>query len=93
MTEKIKGLLVINPIWKTDFVEDRQLKALNMSNKTKHVNVIVVSLGVTMLSLNSRTKMNIVPAMIMAADMRTLMMRCLVIIGSLTSRGGCFKTS
>lgn len=51
-TEIRNGLLVKNPIWKTDFVCERQLRALNMSKKTKQVKVIVVSRGVTILSLS-----------------------------------------
>ena len=44
--------LVVNPMVNTDLLDDRQLKALNMSKNTKQVNVIVVSRGVTTLSLN-----------------------------------------
>lgn len=44
--------LVVNPMENIDLLDDRQLKALNMSKNTKQVNVIVVSRGVTTLSLN-----------------------------------------
>ena len=43
-------LLVVKPMERIDFVIERQDKALNMSKKTKQVNVIVVSRGVIMLS-------------------------------------------
>ena len=42
-TEKRKALFVKKPISKMDFVWDRQDKAMNISKKTKHVKVIVVS--------------------------------------------------
>lgn len=43
-------LLVVNPMERTDLFIERHDKALNMSKKTKQVNVIVVSRGVIMLS-------------------------------------------
>ena len=56
-TETRKVLFEKKPICSTDLVCDRQLRALNMSKKTKQVNVIVVSRGVTILSLScSRQK-------------------------------------
>lgn len=43
-------LLVVKPMENIDLVMERHDKALNMSKKTKQVNVIVVSRGVIMLS-------------------------------------------
>ena len=45
-TAKQKGRLVKTPSWNTDLVSDRDESALNMSKKTKQVNVMVVSLFV-----------------------------------------------
>lgn len=38
------------PISQINFLLERQASAFHISNKTKHVNVIVVSRGVTLLS-------------------------------------------
>jgi len=43
-------LLVVSPMERTDLFIDRHDSALNMSKKTKQVNVIVVSRGVIILS-------------------------------------------
>lgn len=43
-------LLENKPTWKTDLVCERHDRALNMSKRTKQVNVIVVSRGVILLS-------------------------------------------
>lgn len=85
--------LLKSPMVNADFVCDLQLKALNMSKKTKQVNVIVVSLGVTIWSLISFLKMNKVPKMMMSEDRTTLKIRSLVIMGCLVLRGGCLSTS
>lgn len=85
--------LLKSPMVNTDFVCDLQLKALNMSKKTKQVNVMVVSLGVTIWSLISFRKINKVPRMMMSEDNTTLNIRSLVIMGCLVLRGGCFNTS
>ena len=50
--------LVVNPIEKIDLSCDRQLNALNRSKRTKQVNVIVVSRGVSLLSCKSTQKKN-----------------------------------
>lgn len=74
---------------------DRQLSALNMSNRTKQVNVMVVSRFVLPAdpSAISRWKTHNVPKMIMLADSRTFTISARVIMGCLTFRGLCFSTS
>jgi len=56
-TAKQNGRLVKRPSWNTDLVRERDERALNMSKKTKQVNVIVVSLLVifpsSIISLNT----------------------------------------
>ena len=56
-TARQKGRLVRRPSWNTDLVRERDERALNMSKKTKQVNVIVVSLLVifpsSIISLNT----------------------------------------
>ena len=49
-TAMMNVLLVVRPMEKIDLFMERHDMALNMSKKTKHVNVIVVSRGVIMLS-------------------------------------------
>ena len=48
-----KYQLVVRPISIIDFVDDLHDIALNISNRTKHEKVIVVSLAVTMPSIIS----------------------------------------
>lgn len=88
-------LLLKRPILKILFVCERQLSALNMSNNTKQVNVIVVSRFVLPSEPSdiSRWNTHSVPTMMMLADRRTFTMSALVIIGCLTLRGRCRSTS
>ena len=56
-TARQNGRLVKRPSWNTDLVSEREERALNMSKKTKQVNVMVVSLLVifpsSIISLNT----------------------------------------
>ena len=78
---------------KSDLVCEREPRALNMSKKTKHVKVMVVSLLVTCWSLISRQKIHNVPMTMTVAEITTLTSKERVIIRSFTRRGGCFRTS
>lgn len=53
-TAQLNNVLLNKPTspLKTDFDSERQFSALNMSNRTKHVNVIVVSRFVTSPSVS-----------------------------------------
>lgn len=59
VTAKTNILFRNKPICQMDFFADRQLNAFHMSKNTKHVNVIVVSRGVTRLSLIYETSQKI----------------------------------
>ena len=69
------------------------LNALNISKNTKHVNVIVVSLGVILPSSRVILNTHVVPQMIMKALNKMLNIRPRVRICSLTFLGGFFSTS
>ena len=69
------------------------LNALNISKNTKHVNVIVVSLGVILPSSRVILNTHVVPHMIMKALNKMLNIRPRVRICSLTFLGGFFSTS
>lgn len=83
-------MLVNRPTLNILFVCERQLSALNISNKTKHVNVMVVSRLVRPPDPSNISRWNThnVPKIIMLADSKTLIMTLRVIIGCLTLRGG-----
>lgn len=87
--------LIAELTWKTLLVWDLQLSAFHMSNRTKQVNVMVVSRFVLPPDPSSISRWNTykVPKMMMPADKSTLMMRDFEIIGSFTFRGFRFRTS
>lgn len=86
---------VKRPIVNTLLVCERQLSAFHMSNKTKQVNVIVVSRAVRPSdpSAISRWNTQSVPRMIIPADSNTLITNDLEIMAFFTFLGRCLSTS
>lgn len=79
---------------RTDFDSDRQFKALNISNNTKQVNVMVVSRLFTSPSVSiSCVYTSIVPIITIDADVRTRLIRAFVNTGAFRLRGGRLITS
>lgn len=91
-----KNILLLNsPILKILLVCERQLSALNISNSTKQVNVIVVSRFVRPSEPSDISRWNThnVPNIMMLADSKTLIITDFVIIGCLTFLGRWRSTS
>lgn len=86
-------LLVVRPMERIDLFMERHAKALNMSKKTKQVNVIVVSRGVIILSCISLQNIHNVPDTMIAELLMICTNNPSDTIGSLTRRGGDFITS
>lgn len=87
-----KGIIIILIIKIIIITCDRKLNALNISNKTKHVKVIVVSCRVTLLSDNSLKKIHKVPETISDEAVNTLNIKRPSKIESFARLGGCLTT-
>ncbi|KAH3670578.1 hypothetical protein OGAPHI_001093 [Ogataea philodendri] len=85
-------MVFFRPSWNTDLEYERHARALNMSNSTKHVNVIVVSLLVTE-SFISLTYTYMVPMIMKKAAVSTRLRTATVRIRSDRDLGGLFITS
>ncbi|OLY78695.1 hypothetical protein AYI68_g7248 [Smittium mucronatum] len=87
-TAKLSAVFEKKPNSKIDLVSDRHETALNKSNNTNVVNVMVVSLAVTTPSFISITYTNNVPTSMINPDIKTLRKTLLLSIGALRGRGG-----